>query len=89
MLRSRYVVEIANTDTVFDAIAPESKAVVAGSRSSLSICKTGETILIQIESCDLASLRAATNSWLRLVMVATEIDAVVTEELNPKPYKCD
>lgn len=89
MLRSRYIVEIANTDAIFSAIAPELEAAVAGSRSSLSICKTGETIIIEIESSDLASLRAATNSWLRLVMVATEIDAVVTEELSPKPYKSD
>ncbi|MGZ4907038.1 MAG: KEOPS complex subunit Pcc1 [Halobacteriota archaeon] len=89
MLRSRYVAQIADTDTIFSAIAPELDAAVAGSRSTLSIRTTGETIIIEIESDDLASLRAATNSWLRLVMVATEIDAVATEELNPKPYKCD
>ncbi len=89
MLRSRYVVEIDNTDTVFSAIAPELETAVAGSRSSLSICKREKTVIIQIESCDLAAFRATTNSWLRLVMAATEIDAVVTEELNPKPYKCD
>ncbi len=89
MLRSKYVVEVANTDSVFSAIAPELQAAIDGSRSSLSVSKTSDAIIIQIESGDLASLRAATNSWLRLVMVATDIEALITEELNPKPYKCD
>ncbi len=87
MLRSKYIVEIANTNTAFNAIAPEMAASIAGSRSSLSISRTEGAIIVQIDSRDLASLRAATNSWLRLLMVATEIDAVLTEELNPKPRK--
>ncbi len=89
MLRSRYIIETANTDAVFNAVAPELESAIAGSRSSLSVSKTGSTIVVDIESDDLVSHRAATNSWLRLVMVATEIEGVVTEELNPKPYKCD
>ncbi len=79
---------MTNTDVVFEAIAPEVDASIAGSRSSLSVSKTEDSIVIQVESTDLASLRAATNSWLRLVMVATEIDAILTEELNSKPHNC-
>ncbi len=89
MLRSKYVIETAHTDAVFDAIIPELESAIVGSRSSLNVSKTSSTIVVEIESDDLVSLRAASNSWLRLVMVATEIDGVITEELNPKPYKCD
>ncbi len=89
MLRSRYAIEVPDTGAVFSAIAPELETAIAGSRSSLRIFRTEEALLVQIESDDIASLRAATNSWLRLVMVATEINAVAAEELNPKPYKCD
>ncbi len=77
MLRSKYTVKTADADTVFDAIAPEMAASIAGSRSALSISKTENAVVIQIESCDLASLRAATNSWLRLLMVATEVDELL------------
>ncbi len=75
---------MADADVVFKAIAPEIEASIAGSRSSLSVTKAADSIVIQIESSDLASLRAATNSWLRLLMVATEVDAILTEELNVK-----
>ncbi|MGZ4901362.1 MAG: KEOPS complex subunit Pcc1 [Halobacteriota archaeon] len=85
MLRSRYVIETSSSEGVFSAIAPELEARIAGSRSSLAVSKTRGTIVVEIKSEDLASLRAATNSWLRLVMVATEIDAIAAEELNPKP----
>ncbi len=85
MLRSRYVIETSNSDGVFSALAPELEACIAGSRSSLAISNTEETIIVEVQSEDLVSLRAAANSWLRLVMVATEIDAIAAEELNPKP----
>jgi len=85
MLRSRYVIGTSNSDGVFSAIAPELEVRIAGSRSYLAISNTEETIIVEVESEDLVSLRAATNSWLRLVMVATEIDAIAAEELNPKP----
>ncbi len=89
MLRSKYTVKVANTDAVFNAIVPEMAESIAGSRSVLNISKLEDAIVVQIESCDLASLRAATNSWLRLIIVATETDAILTEELNRKPHKCD
>ncbi len=88
-LRSRYAVTLANTDAIFSAITPELDAAAVGSRSSVNIEKEKQTIAVQIESGDIASLRAATNSWLRLLIVAIETDAVLTEELNPKPHKCD
>jgi tRNA threonylcarbamoyladenosine modification (KEOPS) complex Pcc1 subunit len=74
MLHSTYRIE---------SITPELETIaIAGTRSSVTVRKTAEEVVIDITASDVASCRSATNSWLRLALIATEVDELVADTLK-------
>jgi tRNA threonylcarbamoyladenosine modification (KEOPS) complex Pcc1 subunit len=45
----------------------------------VTVRETAEKLIIDITASDVASCRSATNSWLRLALVATEVDELVAD----------
>jgi len=85
MLRFKYVIETANVDDLCASVIPElATAPIARSDTSVRVHKKENKIIISIEASSIASCRAATNSWLRLAMIAAEIGAIVAEPPESK-----
>src|SRR5208337_3825996 len=85
MLHSTYVIETQNADYLYRSITPELETIaIAGTRSSVIVRETAEKLIIDITASDVASCRSATNSWLRLALVATEVDELVADTLRIK-----
>jgi len=83
MLHSTYLIETQNADYLYRSITPELETIaIAGKRSSVTVHKTAEKLVIKIEASDVASCRSATNSWLRLVLIAAEVDELVADTLK-------
>lgn len=59
-----------NADDVFQALKPELEDELQRSRVSLTLSKG--FIRLRIEGDDIVSIRAALNTWLRLVKIAFE-----------------
>ncbi len=80
MFHSMYFIETQNVDYLFRSITPELETIaIAGTRSSVTVRETAEKLIIDITASDVASCRSATNSWLRLALVATEVDELVAD----------
>jgi tRNA threonylcarbamoyladenosine modification (KEOPS) complex Pcc1 subunit len=85
-LSSTYLIDASNVDYLYRSIAPELETIgIAGERSSVSINKTVKKLIINIKASDIASCRAATNSWLRLALVAADVDELVADALSVSP----
>ena len=83
MLNSTFFVDSRNADYLFQSITPELETIsIAGLRSSVKIYKTAKELVINIEASDIPSCRAAMNSWLRLALVAVEVDEIVIDALT-------
>ncbi|MGZ4849711.1 MAG: KEOPS complex subunit Pcc1 [Halobacteriota archaeon] len=83
MLHSTYFIETQNVDYLYRSITPELETIaIAGTRSSVTIRETAEKLIIDITASDVASCRSATNSWLRLALIATEVDELVADTLK-------
>lgn len=65
------VFEVADPDRVYQALAPEALDQVQRSEIRLETCEGG--IRLYVESEDVVSLRAALNTWIRLVKIAMEM----------------
>lgn len=62
---------LGHPQMVYQALAPEMEDELQRSRASLEL---GEGYLsLRIEAEDVVSLRAAVNTWLRLVKIAMEM----------------
>jgi len=83
MLHSAYFIETQNVDYLYRSITPELQTMAsAGTRSSVTVRKTAEKLVIHIEAMDVASCRSTTNSWLRLALIATEVDELIADILK-------
>jgi tRNA threonylcarbamoyladenosine modification (KEOPS) complex Pcc1 subunit len=83
MFHSTYFIETQNVDCLYRSITPELETIaIAGTRSSVTVRKTAEELVIDIEASDVTSCRSATNSWLRLALIATEVDELVADALK-------
>jgi tRNA threonylcarbamoyladenosine modification (KEOPS) complex Pcc1 subunit len=83
MLHSMYFIETQNVDFLYRSITPELETIaIAGTRSSVIVRKTAEKLIIDITASHVASCRSATNSWLRLALIATEVDDLVADALK-------
>lgn len=69
--RADLVFEVDDPERVYEALAPEALDQVQRSEIQLETCEGG--ILLSIESEDVVSLRAALNTWIRLVKIAMEM----------------
>jgi len=80
MLRATYFIETQNAECLYRSITPELETIaIAGTRSSVSVHKTSDQVIIDIKASDAASCRSATNSWLRLALIAAEMDKIVAD----------
>lgn len=60
--------------TVADAIAVEAGAIAdVDARSRAAVEREGRRVSVRIDAADLVALRAACNTWSRLVSVAEEL----------------
>lgn len=86
MLHATYSIAAEDVDYLYQSIIPELKTItIAGTRSSVSVRKTAEKLVIHITASDVASCRSATNSWLRLALIASELDEIVADMVkNPR-----
>ena len=83
MIHSTYCIETQNVDYLYRSITPELETIaIAGTRSSVTVRKTAQKVVIDITASDIASCRSATNSWLRLALVATEVDELAADTLR-------
>lgn len=69
--RADLVFELDNVEEVYQALAPEAEEQIH--RSVICLDKCSEGIRLKIESEDLVSLRAALNTWIRLIKIAWEM----------------
>lgn len=82
-LSSMYVIDGPHVDCVYRSITPELETTdLVGGNLSIKIYETARKLVIYIKAARISSCRAATNSWLRLALVATEVDELVTEMLD-------
>ena len=57
---------------VYDALGPELKEVVSD-RSRVALGLAGETLRLDVAAEDIVSMRAAVNTWLRLIRIAEDM----------------
>jgi tRNA threonylcarbamoyladenosine modification (KEOPS) complex Pcc1 subunit len=82
-LSAKYLIDAHNVDYLYESISPELETIaIAGARSSVKIHKTAKKLVINIKARDITSCRAATNSWLRLALIATDVDELVADTLE-------
>ena len=80
LLRAASFIETQDVDYLYQSITPELETIaLAGTRSSVTVRKTAEKLVIDIIASDVASCRSATNSWLRLALIASELDEIVAD----------
>ena len=65
------VFEVEEPAGVLAALAPEAEDRISRSEVALAACEGG--IRLKIESEDVVSLRAALNTWIRLVDIAIKM----------------
>jgi len=83
VLSATYLIDARNVDYLYESISPELETIaIAGARSSVKIHKTANKLVINIKASDIPSCRAATNSWLRLALTATDVDELVADTLE-------
>ena len=71
MFKARIEVESKDPKAVYDALLPESGE---GKRFSSTIRLEGKKVVISIEAKDATALRAALNSYLRLLSLLSDIE---------------
>lgn len=72
-----------HVDRVYRSIVPELETTdQIGGELSVKIYETARKLIICIKGTNISSCRAATNSWLRLALVATEVDELITGMLG-------
>ncbi len=57
---------------VFEALKPETQALPS-ERSKVSLEQSGDRLRLSVVAEDIISLRAAVNTWLRLVKIAEDM----------------
>ncbi len=60
-------------DAIFRSIKPEEKRSI----SKAKLYQSGEKLVLEIEAEDVSDLRAAINSWLRLIKMCVEVEEVL------------
>jgi len=69
--RADFVFEIEEAEKIYQALLPETLDEIH--RSKISLSYKEERINLRIEGDDLASLRSALNTWIRLIKIAYEM----------------
>jgi tRNA threonylcarbamoyladenosine modification (KEOPS) complex Pcc1 subunit len=83
---STYIIDASSVDYIYRAVKPELKTIdTAGGRASIRVQKTPKRLVINIRASDITSCRAATNSWLRLALIAADVDELVANTFEQNP----
>ncbi|MDI6888342.1 MAG: KEOPS complex subunit Pcc1 [Methanocellales archaeon] len=73
MISSVFEIDLGeHADVVYRSLCPELEDVPS-LRSGVTLELKGSTIKLSIEAKDIVSLRAALNTWLRLIKIAHEM----------------
>ena len=65
-------------ESIYKSVAPEEDELMGRSSASV-ILEDESTLLLKVEAEDIPALRAALNSWLRLINIAKETEEVITD----------
>jgi KEOPS complex subunit Pcc1 len=65
------VFETEDPERIYEALIPESDDQLPRSRISLEVIQ--DAIRLRIEGDDIVSIRAALNTWVRLIKIAWEM----------------
>jgi KEOPS complex subunit Pcc1 len=68
-----FTIESDSAAIVYHALIPEQEDETKERSEGTCSLITDNILEISIHACDLSALRAALNTWLRLVQVATEV----------------
>ncbi len=81
MLQAKYILDMHDVDQIYSSIVPElSVSPTSALRSRVVLSKKRGKLIISLEAEDISSFRAATNTWLRLVSVAAEMESILSKE---------
>jgi len=81
MLRAKYILDVCDVDLIYSSIVPElSVSPNNVQRSRVAVSKKSGKLTMSVEAEDISSFRAATNTWLRLVSVAVEMESILSKE---------
>lgn len=81
MLHAKYILDMQDVDQIYSSIVPElSVSPTNVLRSRVVISKKRGKLIVSVEAEDISSFRAATNTWLRLVSVAAEMESILSKE---------
>ncbi|MDI6903526.1 MAG: KEOPS complex subunit Pcc1 [Methanocellales archaeon] len=72
MIYGEFEIELEHADIVYNSLLPELRNTLS-QRSNISLALEGDTIKLKVEADDIVSLRAALNTWLRLVKIAYDM----------------
>jgi KEOPS complex subunit Pcc1 len=68
---AEFIFEVEEPGWIYRALTPEFERELA--RSNVDIALSESSIKLRIKGNDIASLRAALNTWIRLVKIAFEM----------------
>lgn len=68
---AEFIFETEEATKIYQALTPELEDELARSNVDLALCK--DSIQLRIEGNDVVSLRAALNTWIRLIKIAFEM----------------
>ena len=81
MLRAKYILDMYNVDLIYSSIVPELSVSLDNiQRSRVALSKKSGKLIMSLEAEDIPSFRAVTNTWLRLVSVAMEMESILSKE---------
>ncbi|MDI6639546.1 MAG: KEOPS complex subunit Pcc1 [Methanocellales archaeon] len=72
MIYGEFEIELEHADIVYNSLLPELRNTLS-QRSNISLALEGGTIKLKVEADDIVSLRAALNTWLRLIKIAYDM----------------
>lgn len=67
--------------TIWQAVLPEDEDM-GRSSSKVSFCDDGgvQSVILTVEAEDISALRAALNTWLRLIQISEEMQEAIRDE---------
>ena len=67
--------------TIWQAVLPEDEDM-GRSSSKVTLCEEGDVraVVLTVEADDISALRAALNTWLRLIQISEEMQEAIRDE---------
>lgn len=68
---AEFIFETREATKIYQALTPELEDELA--RSNVDLVRCNDSVQLRIEGNDIVSLRAALNTWIRLIKIAFEM----------------